>query len=239
MKRRTTKNKQRNNNGGGSLTKYEKMSIARIRTNTTEFACIIRGAVTDANTGGIGAQSYSFFLNYPSYYRNASATIAQLPTISPLINDEKSVFDEYKVTKLTVKYMPWINSQVRVSTAVAFTAPTDPTLVMSYDYDDSANYASNAQAMGSQNAAIFSSVANVVGQRLPQIVMRQKDKLVETQWLNFQAIIPSAAGSPDPNNPVKISALKVRKFGYQLMNTTEGTFYAEWTILLKGVYTLN
>jgi len=229
------KSKQQDKDQSSGLSKYEKMSISRLRTNTVEFASTIRGLITDSNAGGTTAQSYSFFLNYPTYYRNPGGTIAQMTTVAGLISDEKSVFDEYKVSKLVLKYLPWCNAQIRVNTAVAYTAPSDPTLIMSVDLDDSAGWSTNQQALGSQNSAVYSSYAN----KIPKITMLQHDKLVEMQWLNFQAIVPNQTTPPDPNNPVKLASIKVRKFGYQLAATAEGSMYAEWTVIFKGSYTLN
>jgi hypothetical protein len=214
---------------------YERQMISRLRSNTVEFASVIRGAVLDANAGGIGPQSYSFFLNYPGYYANPGAAVGQMTTISSVIANEQKVFDEYKVTSLHVKYLPWVTGQVRVNTAVAFTAPSDPTLVMSVDYDDSAIWSSNAKALNSQNPAIYHSYAPGI----QSLTMRQRDRVDAMKWLNLGSIVPNLTTPPDPNNPAKIGSVKVRKFSYQLNATTEGTFYAEWTVLFKGVYTLS
>jgi len=234
MKRRTTKSKQNNNKQGNFLSKYEKQAVSRLRTNTMEFASVVRGAVTDSNTGGVTAQSYAFLLNNPGWYRTPAGGFAQCPTLTPLLADEVKVFDEYRVIKLTLKYMPWVTGQVRVNTAVAFTAPSDPTLVMSIDYDDPANWVSNAQCLASQNPGVY----HAYEPRMQVLSMVQKDSVDGRKWLNFQAITPSGTTPADPNNPAKLASIKVRKFGYQLASTTEATFYPEWTILLKAAYTL-
>jgi len=193
-----------------------------------------RGTVSDINSGGVTSQSYSFFLNYPTYYVNPSGTIAQVSTFGSVFTDEKAVFDEYRVVDLTVKYLPWVNGQLRVNTAVAFTAPSNPLLVMSVDYDDSTIWTSDAKALNAQNPAMYHAyTSSMKVQR-----MQQRDKVDAEKWLNFQAIAPSLTSPPDPNNPSKLSAVKVRKFGYQLNATTEGTFILEWTVLVRGVYTL-
>jgi len=208
--------------------------ISRLRTNTVEFATIIRGSVNDANSStGTGPQSYCFPINYPGYFVNPASGITTL-TQAPLLADEKAVFDEYRVVKVQVKYLPWVTGQVRVCSAVAFTAPSDPTLIMSVDYDDLALWSSNTKALNSQNPAMY----HAYEPKMQVITMTQQDSVDGRKWLNFQAIAPSLTSPPDPNNPAKIGAIKVRKFGYQLTGTTEATFYVEWTVLLKGVYTL-
>lgn len=226
--------KKQTKNTQNSESKLEKSMISRLRTNTVEFAQLVRGSITDSNTGATTAQGYSFFLNYPGYYFGPSSTIALLPNKTSLLADESKVFDEYKVTKLTVKYLPWVTEQARVNTSVAFTAPVDPTLIMSVDQDDYAPFTSLSQALGSQNPAIYHSYSSSI----KEIAMRQKDRVDAGKWLNFQARIPSTSTPPDPNNPAKISAVKVWKAGYQLASTSEGTFYAEWIVILRGSYTL-
>lgn len=232
MQKRRAKNGKRRN--GGSEQKLEKMLVSRLRTNTTEFATNVRAQIFDSNTGAVTAQSYCFFLNYPTYYRNAAGTIAQMSNFSGVLGNEQKVLDEYKVVALKVMYMPWI-TQVRVNTAVAFTSPTDPALIMSIDYDDGGLWTTFAKALSSQNPAIFSSYSD----RMPTIVMRQHDKVQRESWLNTQAMVPNATTPPDPNNAVgKLSAVKIWKQGYQLASTAEGAVFAEWTVLYRGVYTL-
>lgn len=230
MKLRSKQNKRKVKSNAN----LETALISRLRTNTVEYATVIRGSFTDSNTGGVTGQSYCVFLNYPSYYRPAAGGIAQCTTTSAILATEQKVFDEYKVTKLVVKYMPWVTGQIRVNTAVAFTGPVDPTLVMTVDYDDFAQFSSLAQAYTAQNAAIHSTYEP----GFKVCVMKQQDKLDAMKWMNFQAIVPSASTPPDPNNPVKTSSIKLWKQAYQLMSTTEGTIFCEWTILLKGIYSL-
>jgi len=210
------------------------MLISRLRTNTSEFACLIRASNLDVNAGAITAQAYSFFLNNPSYYRNPAGTIGQMADVSALLANEQKMFDEYKVTKLTIKYLPFVNAQVRVNTAVAYTAATDPLLVMGPDLDDSALWTSTAKALNSQNPAIYSAYSP----RMSTITMRQQDPVDKMKWLNLGAIVPSLTAPPDPNNPAKLFTIKVWKQAYQVVNLAEGRFIAEWTMLLRGSYTL-
>lgn len=209
--------------------------MSRLRTNTVEFASVIRAVVLDSNAGGVTPQSYSFLLNYPSFYVNPGAAMGAMTTVASLLANEQKVFDEYKVTSMTVKYLPWVTGQVRVDTAVAFTAPVDPTLVMAVDYDDAAIWSSNAKSLNSQNPAIYHSYSP----KIAQIVMKQTDPIDGAKWLNLGAITASYTTPPDPNNPAKLASVKLRKFGYHLANTTEGSIYAEWTCLFKASYTLS
>jgi hypothetical protein len=230
MKRRQNKSKK----VGLAVSKYEAQSIRRLRTNTVEFASLIRGVIQDLNAATTNAQSYAFYLNYPGYYVNPASTIAQCPTITNLIANEQKVFDEYKVTSLKVRYVPWVTNQVRVCTAVAFTAPVNPILVMACDLDDAAIWSSDAKAYNAQNPSVYHRYEP----KIASINFRQRDKLDAMKWCNLQAIVPNSTTPPDANNPVKTSALKARVFGYQLANATEGTFLCEWTVIMRGSYTL-
>jgi len=207
--------------------------VSRLRSNTAEFATLIRCSVGDFNAAAITNQGYSFFLNYPSYYRVPAGTITQMSAPTLLANEQK-VFDEYKVVKLVVKYMPWVTSQVRVNTAVAFTAPSDPLLIMTVDYDDSAIFTSSTKALNAQNAALH----NCYEPTLKVCSMKQMDPVDKQKWLNLGAIIPNATTPPDVNNPAKLASIKLWKDAYQLANTVEGSIFAEWTVIFKGIYSL-
>jgi hypothetical protein len=216
------------------LSTYEKIAISRLRTNTAEFATVVRGAVSDSNSTNTNPQSYSFYLNYPGYYVNPASTIAQLPIMTNLIANEQKTFDEYKVTEMKVYYVPWVTGQVRVNTAVAFTAPVNPLLVMAPDLDDASLWSSDTKAYNAQNKSLFHRFS-------PGIFVCsqvQTDPIDARKWLNLQAIIPNSTTPPDPNNPAKTAAMKARVFGYQLTATTEGQFIVEWTVLMRGSYTL-
>jgi len=58
------------------------------------------------------------------------------------------------------------------------------------------------------------------------------------KWLNLGAIIPSASSPPDPNNPAKLSSIKVWIDQYQVANVNEALIIAEWCVLFKGSYSL-
>lgn len=175
------------------------------------------------------------FLNYPSYYVSSAGTFAQMSTVSSLLSNEQKVFDEYKVTKLTVKYIPWVTQQVRVNTAVAFTAPVDPLIVFHVDYDDAALITTLAKALNAQNPGIHRSHTDSI----PSCTMVQKDSVDKAKWLNFGAIVPSLSSPPDPNNPAKLATIKLWKQEFFLSATTEATLLAEWTVLVKGTYSLS
>jgi len=234
MRKSSGRKNGNNKTNSMGVSRYEKQSIARLRTNTAEFATVVRGAVSDSNSANTNPQSYSFYMNYPGYYVNPASTIAQLPIISNLIANEQKVFDEYKVTKMNVTYVPWVTGQVRVNTAVAFTAPVNPLLVMAPDLDDAALWSTDVKAYNAQNRSIFHRYSPVIA----SCTQRQVDTVDARKWLNFQAIVPNSTTPPDPNNPAKTAAMKARVFGYQLTATTEGQFIVEWTVLVKGSYTL-
>lgn len=213
------------------------MAISRLRTNSVEFAQKVRGAFVDINTGGVGGQSYAVFLNYPSYYRNASGSIVQMG-ITGLLANEQKVFDEYKTTSLTVKFLSYYTGQVRVTNvlaAAATGAPINPLVVMGTDADDSALWTTVLKAYGSQNPAIYNKY-NSSG--ILRITQKQTDSIERMKWLNLGGIVPSASTPPDPNNPSKLSAVKLWVDGYQLTNENEAVIICEWTVLFKGSYTL-
>jgi len=234
MKKSSGSNKQSKN----SVARYEAISIKRLRTNSAEFAQTVRGYFNDINTSGVGAQAYSVFLNYPSYYRNAAGTIAQTGVVTGLLAQEQKVFDEYKCTRLKVTYLSYVTGQVRVAyvaASAAAGAPSTPLFVMGTDLDDSALWTTSAKAISSQNPAIFNRF-DPKGMRT--CVMRQVDSLEKQKWLNLGAIIPSTSAPPDPNNPAKLSCVKLWNDGYVLTNVPEALIMCEWTVLFKGSYTL-
>jgi hypothetical protein len=211
------------------------MQIARLRTNTVEFTSTVRGAFSDFNTAGVSPQSFAFFLNYPTYYRNNAGSIAQLATVAHVFASEQKVFDEYKVSKLQVMYQKWLVGQIRVSTAVALTAPQDPLLILGSDNDDSADWTGTPQAYNTQGVAIHHVYSE------PSLItysMVQPDSASAAKWLNVQAAVPNQTTPPDPNNPSKLASIKAFKAAYQAMNTTEGVFFCEWTVHFRGVQTI-
>jgi len=211
------------------------MIISRVRTNTVEYATIIRGLVGDQNVGGTGSQGYAFFLNYPTYYVSPAGVIGQMGTAATLLANEQKVFDEYKVTSLRLRFMPFVNMQVRVNTAVAFTAPTDPLVTTHIDYDDAALITSIAKALNAQNPGIHCAYSSSGF----STTMKQRDSVDKAKWLNFGAIIPNTTSPPDPNNPAKLATIKLYKNAYQLAATTEAWLIAEWMVLVKSTYSLS
>lgn len=232
---RVPKNQRRKNGGKGKSKSLERLNIARLRTNSAEFAQLVRGSFQDFNTGGTSQQGYSIFLNYPSYRVNASGTIAQCTTVTGLLANEQKVFDEYKVTQLKVKYLSWVTGSVRVNTSVAYTAPNSPILIMGIDLDDSAIWTGYSKALGSQNPAVYNKYSS---NGVHTITMRQRDQVEKMKWLNLGAIVPNTSTPPDPNNPAKLASVKMYIDSYQIANTTEATIFCEWTVIFKGSYTL-
>jgi len=213
----------------------ERLNIARLRTNTAEFAQLVRGSFQDSNSGGTTPQGHSIFLNYPTYRVTPAGTIAQCSTVTGLLANEQKVFDEYKVTSLKVKYLSWVTGSIRVNTAVAFVGPLSPILIMGFDLDDSAIWTTYAKAISAQQPAMYNKYS---GNGMHSITMRQRDPVDKQKWLNLGAIIPNTSTPPDPNNPSKLASVKIYVDAYQISNTTEATIICEWTVLFKGSYTL-
>lgn len=206
--------------------------VSRLRTNTVEFCSVIRAyhQLSNSSTSGCG---FSYFLNYPSYFVNSAGSITQLTT-DTLLNNEQKVFDEYKVRSLKMTLLPWVTGQIRVNTAVAFTAPTDPLLLVALDYDDAALITNINKALNAQNRSIYHAYTD----RVQVVTMRQRDPVDKMKWCNLGAIAPSLTSPPDPNNPVKLASIKLWKQAFQLANTTEMSVILEWTVLFKGAYTI-
>lgn len=216
--------------------RYEKQIVSRLRTNSVEYATVIRGAVQSLNTGGVGGQAYAFYLNYPGEYFTPAAAIAQCPNVSGILAEEQKMFDEYRVLSLKVRYLTWVTQQSRVSTAVAFTAPTDPLLCLTLDYDDAGLFTTTNKALSAQNQpAWYNSYSDRV---VPTITMKQEPGTPSTTWLNIQSIVPGGAAPADADVPTKRASVKVWKQAYLLANTVEATILAEWTVLLKSTYSL-
>jgi hypothetical protein len=217
---------------------FESRLIGRLHTNSCEFAQVVRGFFNDQNTGGVGGQSYAVFLQYPSYYRNAAGSIAQTGIVTGLLAQEQKVFDEYKVVSLKVRYLQYFTGQDRVANVAVASAtgpPVSPLVVMATDADDSALWTSVSKAMGSQNSAVYNKYK---GSGFCDIVMKQTDAVEKSKWLNLGAIIPNSTSPPDPNNPAKLSSVKLWVDAYQLASQVEAGIFCEWTCLFKGSYTL-
>lgn len=228
-----------NRNPSRGVTAYEKMAISRLRTNSVEFAQTVRGYFNDLNTGGVGGQSYAVFLQYPSYYRTAAGAIAQLGSITGLLANEQKVFDEYKVTKLTVKYLSWVTGQNRVCDVAvpSATGPAvSPIIIMGTDADDGALWTSVMKALSSQSIGAVMNKYSSGG--VHSLTMKQTDSIEQQKWLNLGSIVPSASTPPDPNNPAKLSSVKIWVDAYILQNQVEGDIFCEWEVLFKGSYTL-
>jgi len=209
--------------------------ISRLRTNSVEFATIIRCTAQVSQSSGTGPNAMSFFLNYPSYYVNAAGAIAQMGSVPSILAEEQKTFDMYKVVQLKTTYYPWVTGQQRVSTAVAFTAPNDPTALFALDYDDSALFTSQAKALNAQN---LRAVIHSYDGRTHSVLQRQVDPTLRERWLNLGAIAPSLTSPGDPNQTAPLACTKFWKASYLLTATQEASIICEWMVLFKSVYVL-
>lgn len=220
-------------------------TIKRLQLNNMTFPTIVRCAQLDQFTATTAA-ALSFFLNYPSYYRNTGGTIAQMTQTASLLANEQKVFDEYKVQALKLYYLPfeansvYLNSYTTATgnTGVSQVAPNwDPSVIVGLDLDDSANYTTLPKALNSQGfGGMYLRTGNAVKSL---ITMKQVDPLEKLKWLNLGAIIPNVTTPPDPNNPAKMASIKVYTGGYPIINSAVGWFVAEWEVIMRGAYTLS
>lgn len=222
--------------------------LRRATLNNFQFTSVVRATVGDSNTT-TASVGVSFFLNYPTYYRNIAGTIVQMTNVAALLANEQKVFDEYKVITLTLKYMPYLTNNVPLSsytTAAGNTGvtqiapPWDPSIIVGQDNDDSAVLTTVAKALSNQGINYRSRVGNDVRTLW---VMKQVDPIEQMKWCNLGAIIPNVSSPPDPNNPIKLASIKCwtgigPAAAYPLANTTIGVYVAEWMVKFKGVYTL-
>jgi len=204
-----------------------------------EFAAKVRSYFSDNNAGGVGGQSYAVFLNYPTYYRNAGGTIAQMGVVGTLLANEQKVFDEFKVVSLEVRYLPFFTGQSRVADVAAPAiagAPASPLLIMGTDNDDAALFTNVNKALNSQNGQLFNKFND---RAMPRMRQRQTDKIDALKWLNLGAIVPSLSAAADPNNPAKLASTKIWVDGYFLSTQTEALILCTWTCMFKGVFTIS
>lgn len=216
-------------------------SIRSTTLNRMQFTCLVRGTYADSNTATTGA-GFSFFLNFPTYLRNQAGAIVQCTGAPTIFANEQKVFDEYKVSSLTLRYIPYLQAGVQLASYTTATgnsgvtdvAPSfDPTIIVGVDGDDSALFTSYNKALNSQGSAMHTRFGNYI-----KLLTRQMPD-DPTGWLNLQANVPNNSTPPDPNNPAKLAAIKVWCAGYPLASTTLGTFVAEWMVTFQGVYTLS
>jgi hypothetical protein len=188
---------------------------------------IIRGSVNDTNTGGTGNQGFSFFLDFPTYYRNPAGTVAQCGNVATSYANEFKTFDEYRVLGLKCRYVPYFQSHADSTASVSI----DPTLLSSQDYDDSSLLTGITKAFNSQDEKF--SVHTVWGQN-PKLLssMPQADAYDKLKWLNTAAPTPSAL---DPSAPGSLASIKIYRNGYGAANQIVGVFILEWDVVLRGV----
>jgi len=223
MKRRQKSNKSSNS------------FLKRVSMNNMCFPIVIRGLVNDFAASGVGSQALAFFVNYPTYYRNPAGSIAQAATVSSLLANEQKTFDEYRVESLKVSYLPFLQN------SVSTTGMFDPTVAAGVDLDDSADFTTAGRALNSQGLAIKLRTGQQAP--IPLCDFQQVDSVEKAKWLNLGAIIPSTSTAADPNNPAKLSSVKVYTGltapAYPLTNTTIGLFLLEWCMILRGTYTIS
>jgi hypothetical protein len=195
--------------------------------NINAFRTLVTATTSDINTGGTGSQGFSFYLNYPSYYRNPAGANAQMSNVPTSLGNEMKMFDEYQVQSLTVELLPFMNLQ----TLAAGTTVVDPTVVLATDNDDSALLTTYAKAINSQGRAIFTILSN------RRIVRHQRNEGPESalRWGNCQNNTPSA---PDPETPLMLSSIKAFVPAYGAANQPKGLWVATWDICYRGIYTL-
>lgn len=225
--------------------------IKRLRLNNFTFPQIIRGVVADQKASAVSSAAFSFFLNYPSYYRNDGGTIAQTTYVCTILANEQKTVDEYKVLELRLSYLPFLQNSLMVASyttaagnsGVTDVAPAwDPSMSVSLDLDDSGNLTSQGKALNSQAIGMHTRT----GQSLKTLMtFPQVDPIEKMKWLNLQGIVPNVTTPPDPNNPSKLASIKVYTglvttgSAYPLANTTIGGFIAEWVCYMRGTYTLS
>jgi len=223
----------------------------RAKLNNFTMPQMIRATGSDFNSGGTGSAVSTFFLNYPTYFRNNGGSIAQMGSVASILANEQKVFDEYKVLELSLSYIPFEQNSLVVAsyttasgnTGVNAVAPLwDPSIITAVDLDDGANWTTVSKALNAQGANVRMRTSNKV---IPLMKFRQVDELDSMKWLNLGSIVPNVTTPPDPNNPSKLATIKIwtgvhlTLMAYPVTNTTVGAFLAEWLVLLRGTYTLS
>ncbi len=226
--------------------------IRRAKLNNFTFPQIIRCSTPDLKSTVVTGAAYAFFLNYPSYMRADSGSIGQMANVASILANEQKVCDEYKVLELRLWYVPLLQTSTPLASyttaagnsGVTQVAPAwDPSMLVGLDLDDSANFTSLAKGLNVQGS-------NVIKMRTGNRVIKcidfpQVDDVDSMKWLNLGAIVPNTTSPPDPNNPAKLSTIKVNtgvalpNTAYPITNTTVGAFVCEWVTILRGTYTLS
>lgn len=247
--------KNRKNNQSSTLPVKQRVinaMIRRTKLNNFTMTQIIRGSTPDLKSSVVTGAAYAFFLNYPTYFRADSGSIGQMQNVPSLVANEQKVFDEYKVVELRLWYIPLLHTSVPLASyttaagnsGVTQVAPSwDPSLLVGLDLDDSANFTSLSKALNVQGSGVVKMRSG--DQVVKLIDFPQVDNIDAMKWLNFGNLVPSVSSPPDPNNPAKLSTIKVNtgialpSLAYPITNTTVGAFVAEWVTILRGSYTLS
>ena len=143
---------------------------------------------------------------------------------------------------MVLSYAPFINSQqlpVGYTTAsgnsgVTAIQPFASQVSCGNDLDDSALLSSLAQALNSQGMSVKSRLQGPVHHL---ITFTQIDLIEKLKWNNMQQGAPNITTSPEPNNPSKLSCVKVYTWG-GITSVNIGFFVAEWFVTFRGAFTL-
>jgi len=221
LKRRMQRQRAKTRSSAPALSRVAFRNVAEFRTNITCTNGDLNGSATTA-------QAYSFYLNYPTYFRNPAATNAQMANVPSAYANEFKMFDEYKVHSLTVEYIPFMTYQ----NLAAATTVTDPTMVLATDNDDAALLTSYAKAINSQGRALY-SILNTNGRSLV-ITQLNEGANAAQRWGNTGSPSPSAV---DAVTPLKLSSIKAYVAQYAASNQIRGLWVATWNVSYRGVFT--
>lgn len=215
------------------------LSLKTYTMNNMSWRSIIRGTENDDASGATG---YCFFVNYPTYRRGSAGTIGQMGNVAGIFAEEKTVFDEFKVEQLVLSYAPFINGQllpVGYTTAsgnsgVTAIQPFASHVSCAVDHDDASSLTSLAEALNAQGV----SVKNRLGYSVKHLITyTQTDPIEKLKWCNTQQGAPNVTTPPEPNNPSKLSSVKLYTWG-GIASVNVGFFIAEWFVVFKGAFTL-
>lgn len=217
------------------------------------FSCIIEASSGINLAGGAGGLIFTPFnvmLNYPTMMINAAGTKGQLSNLlgNPFSNTNigpvwsrllgaNAIFDEYRVVKLSVRFVP---QSVSTNTSVTNypTVEQPEIMYVFHDYDDNTILANEAQAL---NDGIYGrSMAR--GKEITYNMYAKKYQAVQgpNQWYNTSNYTIPVIDINNQGTPLPINSLGCLKFGMLFTltagaNNYVGHLYFKWHCVFRGI----
>lgn len=207
-------------------------SLSQYRVSIMAWQPVVQNGLV---AGGYADANYNYALHFPTNGLSSSVggTYGQMSNIPQEYTRAFAMFDEYRVNKLEIRYIP-----DEMDTHTSGTLPNVgdyPSIIYIYkDYDDIAGVPTEVSMLSAGTYPIQNTFKNVI-----KYTMYNPNR----QWMNTAAITlqpgSNLTGSTDLIGPQTFASLKVY-FPRQQYPAAGGTYYfgriyAKWDVSFRGV----